>query len=140
MEENYLTQKIIGAAMEVHRLIGPGLLESVYEDCMVLELAYQSISFERQKDVPLIYRGIKVGANLSIDLLVEGLVVVELKAVQQLLPVHEAQLLTYLRLTGLKVGLLLNFHVPVLRDGIKRMVNNFPDSAPPRLCGEGPSP
>ena len=140
MKENYLTQKIIGAAIEVHRRIGPGLLESIYEDCMVLELDYQSISFERQKSVPLSYRGIKVGADLSIDLLVGGLVVIELKAVQELLPVHEAQLLTYLRLTGLKVGLLINFHVPVLRDGIKRMVNNFPDSAPPRLCGEGPSP
>lgn len=122
-EINALTRQIIGAAIEVHRAFGPGLLESVYEDCMAIELKLRGLPFERQKPVALEYKGHQVGADLKIDLLVADLVVVELKSVAQLLPVHEAQLLSYLKLTGCPAGLLINFNVPVLKQGIKRMVN-----------------
>jgi GxxExxY protein len=120
---NSITEQIIGAAIEVHRALGPGLLESVYEDCMAVELKLRSLPFERQKSVSLIYKDHPVGTDLKIDLLVAELVVVELKSVALLLPVHEAQLLTYLKLTQCLVGLLINFNVPVLKQGIKRMLN-----------------
>lgn len=130
-----MTEVIIGAAIEVHRTLGPGLLEVVYEECLAIELGLRGVKFDRQVPVPIGYKGHEVPANLRVDFLVDDRVVVELKAVESLLPVHEAQPLTYLRLTDRRVGLLINFNVPVLRRGIKRMVNNFPDPSPPRLSG-----
>jgi GxxExxY protein len=125
MNANQVTEKIIGSAIEVHRLLGPGLLESVYAECLAVELDVRGLRFERQRLVPIAYKGRTVGADLRIDLLVERAIVVELKAVERLLPVHEAQLLTYLRLTNLQVGLLINFNVPALREGIRRLVNRY---------------
>jgi GxxExxY protein len=125
MELNELTEKIIGAAIEVHRTLGPGLMESAYAECLCRELALQEIPFERERALPVEYKGVKLDCGYKLDLLVAGSVVVELKAVEGLLPIHEAQLLTYLRLGGWKVGLLINFNVPVLTKGVKRMVNNF---------------
>ena len=125
MNENQITEKIIGAAIEVHRSLGPGLLENVYGECLTVELELHGLCFERQRPIPIAYNGRKLGADLRIDLLVERSVVVELKAIEKLLPVHEAQLLTYLRLTNLQVGLLINFNVPVLRSGIRRLVNRY---------------
>lgn len=120
--EDELTRKIIGAAIEVHRVLGPGLLESIYEDCLCHELTLQGISFERQKPVDVNYKGMEIESGYKMDLIVDGKVVVELKAVQEIHPLFEAQLLTYMKLTGCKVGLLINFNVPVLKDGVKRMV------------------
>ena len=128
--ENGLTEKIIGAAIEVHRTLGPGLLESVYEECLALELDLRGLKFERQKPLSIQYKGRRVAADLRIDLWVERQVVVELKAVEILLRVHEAQLLTYLRLSNTRFGLLVNFNVPVLRDGLKRMLNGFGSVSP----------
>jgi GxxExxY protein len=125
MTENEVTDRIIGSAIEVHRRIGPGLLESVYSECLAMELALRGARFEREVPVPVIYREQRVPVDLKLDLLVEGCVVVELKAVEKLLPVHDAQLLTYLRLTRQSVGLLINFNVPVLKNGLRRLVNNF---------------
>jgi len=135
MNENQLTEQVIGAAVEVHKALGPGLLEGIYQDCMEVELGLRGICFQGQVPVRLQYKGHEVGADLRVDLVVGGKVVVELKAVDALLPVHEAQLLTYLRLTDCRVGLLVNFNVPVLREGIRRMVNRYDDSAPQRLGG-----
>jgi GxxExxY protein len=125
MEMNELTEKIIGAAIEVHRTLGPGLMESAYAECLCRELSLQGIPFEREKALPVEYKGVKLDCGYKLDLLVAGSVVVELKAVEELLPIHEAQLLTYLRLGGWKVGLLINFNVPILTKGVKRMVNNL---------------
>jgi GxxExxY protein len=125
MTENEITRAIIGAAIEVHKVLGPGLLESSYEECLCHELALRKIPFERQKPLPLEYKGIRLDCGYRLDLLVAGLVVVEVKAVEEILPVHEMQLVTYLRLGGWKVGLLINFNVPVLRQGIRRRVLNF---------------
>ena len=122
MTQDELSKTIIGCAIEVHRLMGPGLLESVYEECLAYELVQAKISLERQKPIPLIYKGVALGSDLKIDLLVSGLVVVELKSVDMLLPIHDAQVLTYLRLTGCKLGLLFNFNVPMLKKGIRRLV------------------
>lgn len=135
MNENYLTDQVLGAAIEVHRVLGPGLLESVYEECLAVELGLREVAFERQKEVGLTYKGHNIAPNLRIDLLVGDAVVVELKTADELAPVHEAQLLTYLRLTGCRVGLLINFNVSVLKKGIRRMVHQFDDSASPRLSG-----
>ncbi|HNT76650.1 MAG TPA: GxxExxY protein [Anaerolineae bacterium] len=120
--ERELTDKIIGAAIEVHRHLGPGLLESVYQACLAHELALRGISFKLEKSLPVMYKGTNVDCGLRLDLIVENKVVIELKAVEQVLKVHEAQLLTYLKLTGCRVGLLINFNVPVLKDGIIRKV------------------
>jgi len=118
-----LTEKVIGAAIEVHRSLGPGLLESAYEECLCHELHLRDVSFARQIPVPVEYKGVKLDCGYRIDLVVEGSLVLELKCVESVLPVHEAQLLTYLRLTGKRVGLILNFNVPVLtRGGIIRKV------------------
>ena len=125
MTENEITRAIIGAAIEVHRLLVPGLLESSYEECLCHELALRQIPFERQKPLPLEHKGIRLDCGYRLDLLVAGLVVVEVKAVEEILPIHEMQLVTYLRLGGWKVGLLINFNVPVLRQGIRRRVLNF---------------
>src|SRR5271170_414924 len=117
-----LTESIIGAAIEVHRHLGPGLLESVYEECMCQELRLRDIPFLRQIELPVIYKGLETGGKYRIDLIVANEVVVELKAVEPLLSVHEAQLLTYLKLTEKRVGLIINFNVPVLHRGIIRRV------------------
>jgi len=123
MELNDLTGRIIGAAIEVHKILGPGLLESVYEECLCRELGIAQVLFERQKEIPIEYKGIKLTCGYRIDLLVEERIIVEIKSCDIILPVHEAQLLTYLKLMGLKVGLLINFNVPILRDGLKRFIN-----------------
>ena len=122
MMEHDLTEKIIGAAIEVHRHWGPGLYEEIYERSLCRELTLRGIPFERQKCIPLIYKGERVGDDLRLDLIVGENVVVELKVVAELAPIHEAQLLTYMKLTDCRVGLLINFNVPVLKDGIRRMV------------------
>lgn len=119
---NGLTRQIIGAAIEVHRHLGPGLLEMSYETCLAYELEQRGLVFERQKALPLTYKEIRLEQGYRIDLLVEDAVVVELKAVDQLMPVHEAQMLSYLRFTGCKVGLLMNFNVKLLKDGIRRFI------------------
>ncbi len=122
MDENELSNKIIGAAIEAHKALGPGLLESAYEECLCHELHLQGLAFERQKDLPVEYKGIKLDCGYRLDLVVEGKVVVEAKAVERMLPVYEAQVLTYLKLTGLKLGMLINFNTPRIKDGIKRLV------------------
>ena len=116
-----LTEVIIGAAIAVHRELGPGLLESAYEACLVYELETQGLRVERQKPLPLLYRGIRIDCGYRIDLLVEEQVIVELKAIEQVQPIHEAQLLSYLKLARLQVGLLINFNVRLLKDGIHRL-------------------
>ena len=125
IRENELSNKIIGAAIEVHRTLGPGLLESTYEECLCRELSLNGLSFERQKPLPIRYKGVYLDCGYRLDLVIENCVMVELKSIENLLPIHEAQLLTYLKLTGLKLGLLINFNVPILKDGIKRMVNKL---------------
>jgi len=117
-----LTERIIGGALEVHKALGPGLLESAYEECLCHQLHLRDIAFRRQVDVPVTYKGIHLSRGYRLDLLVDDGVIVELKAVERLLPVHEAQLITYLRLSGKKVGLLFNFNVAVLKHGIIRRV------------------
>jgi GxxExxY protein len=121
-ERDPLTDRVIGAAIEVHRILGPGLLESVYQKCLCHELALRGVPFRPQVELPVIYKDVDLGCNFVMDILVEDNLVLELKAVEKLAPIHEAQLLTYLRLSGMRRGLLLNFHQPLLRDGIKRMV------------------
>lgn len=120
--EKDLTGQIIGAAIEVHRALGPGLLESAYQACLAHGLSIRDLPFEKEKPVPVEYKGVRLDCGYRPDFIVADKVVVELKAVQEIHPVHEAQLLTYLRLTGCKVGLLINFDVPLLKDGITRMV------------------
>lgn len=122
MTVNDLTQAIIGAAIEVHRALGPGLLESAYEECLCEELKLHGIPFERQRPLPVTYKGKRLDCGYRLDLVVDNAVVVELKAIETFAPIHDAQLLTYLRLGGWKVGLLINFNVPILRDGIRRKV------------------
>lgn len=127
MEEiiNSITSSIIGAAVNVHRELGPGLLESTYEACLVHELAQEGIKVERQKALPVVYRGVRLDCGYRIDLLVQGQVVVEVKAVGRLEPIHRAQVLSYLKLSGCKVGLLINFNVKMLKDGVCRLVNEL---------------
>jgi GxxExxY protein len=121
-ERDPLTETVIGAAIEVHRLMGPGLLESIYQGCMEEELKLRGCEFQPLARVPLRYKGVALGDDLVMDLYFPGRLVVELTAVERLIPVHEAQLISYLKLTNTHVGLLINFHVPVLRDGVKRRV------------------
>ena len=120
--ETELTNKIIGAAIEVHKVLGPGLLESAYQVCMEHESKLRNVPFEHQVELPLNYKGIDLDAGYVIDLIFDKRVIVELKAVERVIPVHEAQLLTYMKLTGIRVGLLIKFNVPVLKDGIYRRV------------------
>jgi GxxExxY protein len=120
---NDLTGEIIGAAIEVHKILGPGLLESTYEECICHELTLRKCPFERQKALPIEYKGNKLDCGYRIDLVVAERVVVELKACDNLLPIHEAQLITYLKLTKIKIGLLINFKVTVLKDGIRRIAS-----------------
>jgi GxxExxY protein len=123
MEMEDLTGEVISAAIEVHKSLGPGLLESAYEECLCRELDLRGMSYERQKDLPLEYKGVKLTCGYRLDLVVAGKLILELKACDALEPIHEAQLLTYLKLTGLKIGLLINFNVPLLRLGIRRIAN-----------------
>ncbi len=126
-EVNKITEAIIGAAITVHRRLGPGLLESAYEACLAYELRKAGLEVEQQKAVPLVYEEIKLDCGYRLDLFVESQVIIEVKAKEALHPVDSAQLLSYLRLLNLQVGLLINFHVPVLKDGLKRIVNNYRD-------------
>jgi GxxExxY protein len=143
-----LTREIIAAAIEVHRHVGPGLLESAYEECLCFELSQRKIRFQRQLAVPVEYKGLKLNCSYRLDLLVEDAVIVEIKALDTVLPVHSAQVLTYLKATGKPVGLLINFNVPVLKNGLKRVVNHYNDrpvarsvSAPSASeSGEGEAP
>ena len=125
---NGITHGIIAAAIEVHRQLGPGLLESAYRECVCYELSQMGLAFTREVQLPLSYKGLKLDCSYRIDLLVEDEIVVELKSVEQILPVHSAQLLTYLKAAHKQVGLLINFNVPVLKDGIRRIVNNYTES------------
>lgn len=127
MDMNELTAQIIGAAIEVHRCLGPGLLESTYEQCLCRELAIRNIPFTAQVSLPVEYKGLKLDCGYRIDLCVAEQVVLELKTVDGLSKLHEAQLLTYLKISRLRVGLLLNFNVAVMKDGIRRIVNNWPE-------------
>lgn len=120
--EKTLTEEIIGAAIEVHRTLGPGLLESAYEHALCHELSLRSIAFQRQVELSISYKGVSIGPSLRMDLLVSDAVIVEIKAVEHSLPIHTSQLLTYLRLSGYRVGLLINFNVPILKNGIVRKV------------------
>ena len=122
---NQLSNTIIGAAIEVHREFGPGLLESVYEECLKIELESQGLNVQSQVDLPLIYKGIKIEKDYRIDLLVNDEFILELKAVELLKPLHEVQLVTYMKLANVHMGLLINFNVPVLKDGIKRKINGL---------------
>ena len=124
-ELNEISGKIIEYSINVHKELGPGMLEGAYEICLMHELVRNGLSVERQVLLPIQYQGIKLDAGYRIDLLVENSVIIELKAIDRLLPVHEAQLLSYLRMSELRVGLLINFNVRLLRDGVRRVVNNF---------------
>src|SRR5665213_478443 len=117
-----VSDKVIGLAIEVHRVLGPGLLESAYEECLCYELAQSGLKFCRQVPLPVVYKNVRLDVGYRVDVIVDDKLVLELKTVEKLLPIHEAQLLTYLRLSSRPTGLLLNFNSPVLRDGIKRMV------------------
>jgi GxxExxY protein len=117
-----LTERIIGFAIEVHRQLGPGLLESAYEECLCYELRQGGLVFRRQVPLPVVHKAIRLDCGYPMDIVVEEKAVLELKTVERLIPVHDAQLLTYLKLSGLRVGLLLNFNSPVLKDGIRRLV------------------
>jgi GxxExxY protein len=125
MGENEIATKVIGAAIEVHRVLGPGLLESAYHDCLIHELQLRGVGFESEVPLAVEYKGLMIGQAYRADLLVENRVLVELKTVDTVLPVHKAQLLTYLRLMNRKLGLLINFDVPVMKDGVFRVVNKL---------------
>ena len=133
---NQVTKQIIGAAIAVHRALGPGLLESAYETCLVYELTQQGLKVETQMPLPIVYREVKLDCGYRLDLLVEDMVIVKLKSVDRLAPIHTAQLISYLKLSGCKVGLLINFNETLLKNGIVRKVNDFPDTPrslrPPR--------
>ncbi|MCZ7402214.1 MAG: GxxExxY protein [Candidatus Methanoperedens sp.] len=125
MDENELSNKIVGAAIEVHRTLGPGLLESTYEECLCHELALNQIPFERQVIMPVVYKGNRLECGYRADIVVDNKVILELKSVADVQPIHKAQLLTYLKLSGLKLGLLLNFNVLLMKDGINRFVKGL---------------
>jgi GxxExxY protein len=116
-----LTERIIGFAIEVHRHLGPGLLESAYEECLCHELSQDGLVFRRQVPLPVVYKSVRLDCGYRLDIVVENSVVIELKGVERLMPIHEAQLITYLKLSGIPTGLLLNFNTPVLREGIRRL-------------------
>lgn len=120
--QDQLSDAVIGAAIEVHRMLGPGLLESAYEECLCRELTLRDIPYERQVPLPVVYKDVKLECGYRMDVVVAKALVVEVKSVDAIAPIHEAQLLTYLKLSGIRVGLLLNFNVPVLKDGIRRRV------------------
>lgn len=130
MSDDELTEQIIGAAIEVHRAVGPGLLESAYEHCLHFELTSRGIRSERQKTMPIRFKDCEIDAGYRIDLWVEGRVIIELKAVERLQPIHSAQLITYLKLSGCHLGLLINFNEKLLKNGLKRIVNEHPEKKP----------
>jgi GxxExxY protein len=132
VKENAITEALIGGAIEVHRELGPGLIEKAYEESLCHEMHLRGLHFERQKAVPLTYKGVKLSVNLWLDLLVEQRVILDLKAKEEVTALDKMKLLTYLRLCNLRVGLIINFHVERLKDGISRVVNRFiePDEAP----------
>ena len=123
LRANEISEKVIGAAIEVHRAMGPGLLEGIYEECLCYELRMRGLSFVRQVELPVVYKGTSLDYRLRLDVIVDDSVVLELKAVEKIIPLHEAQLLTYLKLSGHWLGLILNFNVPVMKDGIRRLVH-----------------
>ena len=125
MDENDLASVVIGSAIEVHRSLGPGLLESAYHECLMYELGLRGLQFQSEVKVPVIYKGLKVGEAYRLDLIVEHRLIVELKAVERINDLHKAQLLTYLRLTNRKLGLLINFNNSLLKRGVHRVVNNL---------------
>ena len=125
MDINQLSSKIIGAAIEVHRTLGPGLLESAYEECICYELELRRIKFERQKALPIIYKGKRLDCGYRLDIVIDNKIITELKSIEKIEPIHKAQLLSYLKLSGQKLGLLLNFNVSVMKDGIVRLVNQL---------------
>lgn len=128
--ENKITEEIIGAAIEVHRHLGPGLLESVYEECLCYELSQRGLKFLRQLAAPVLYKSIKLDCGYRMDLLVEDEVIVEIKSVEALSPVYSSQVLTYLKICDKRIGLLINFNVPILTHGLKRIANNYQDPTP----------
>jgi GxxExxY protein len=128
---NQISEIIIGAAIRVHRALGPGLLESVYLACLVYELAAEGLRIETQRALPVVYRGVRLECGFRADVVVEGCVIVEVKSVERLAPVHEAQMITYLRLSGCPLGLVLNFNTKLMKDGVNRVVNAFPDGSQP---------
>jgi len=130
MTDKQLTHAIIGAAIDVHKELGPGLLEAVYEECLCYEFTTRDIQFERQKPIPVVYKGTKLDCGYRTDIVVCGRVIVEIKAILAVAPVHDAVMLTYLRLSGCKIGLLINFYSPVLKDGIKRYVWHYEPDQP----------
>lgn len=127
-EHDELTERVIGAAIEVHRALGLGLLESAYEECLCYELAQLGIAFERQVPLPVVYKAVKLDLGYRLDVVVDRRLILELETVERIVPIHEAQLLTYLKLTGYPVGLILNFHVAILRHGIKRISLSSPNN------------
>jgi GxxExxY protein len=124
-EIDRVTEAIIGAAIAVHRAIGPGLLESAYQACMEFELAERGLQVKPQDPLPVVYKGVRLDCGYRIDLIVENAVIVELKSVDKVIPIHEAQLLSYLKLSSKTVGLLINFNVPILKQGVRRIVNQY---------------
>jgi len=123
MNVNDLTGGVIGVAIEVHKALGPGLMESTYEECLCIELELRNLPYERQREIPITYKGVNLDCAYQLDIVISNQLIVELKACESIQPIHEAQLLTYLKLSGIKVGLLINFNVPALKEGIKRLVN-----------------
>ncbi|MDY6839209.1 MAG: GxxExxY protein [Thermodesulfobacteriota bacterium] len=121
LQINELSKRTIGAAIEVHKALGPGLLESAYENCLCHELGLRGLAFERQKALPVTYKGKQLDCGYRLDIVIENAIILELKSCEKIEPIHKAQLLTYLKLSGLHLGLLLNFNVPVMRDGIIRI-------------------
>jgi len=126
-ELDKITQSIIGAAIQVHQTLGSGLLESAYEACLVYEMGVLGLKVESQKPLPLVYKSVRLDCGYRIDLLVEDKVIVEIKSVDQIMPIHHAQVISYLKLSGCKVGLLINFNEKLLRHGVHRIVNEFPN-------------
>lgn len=137
---NRITERVIGAAMRVHQALGPGLLESAYEACLAFELADSGMKVVQQQPLPVVYRNVRLSCGYRLDFIVEDRVIVEVKAISRLEPIHDAQLLSYLRLSSRPVGLLINFNVKVLKNGVRRLVNNFPEgSAVSALSAVNPS-
>jgi len=128
MRDKELSHAIIGAAIEIHRTLGPGLLEVVYEECLARELTLRGIPFERQKPIPLVYKDLKLECGYRLDFLVSRRIVVEIKSIEAIAPIHESVMLTYLRLSESPLGLLINFNVPILKDGIRRFVWNYQEN------------
>ncbi len=123
-EHNFVSGQIVDSAFAVHSTLGPGLLESIYEQCLTIELSMRGLRVERQVALPVIYRDTRINGGFRMDLVIGGLVVVEIKAAERTLPIHEAQLLTYLKLSGYRIGLLINFNVMLIKDGIKRLIRS----------------